>query len=79
MPAGRVGRFLRDDCSSGQVNQISADPYVTEITVGPLTIRLTQTVGAISQRTSSLTQTYEISNASGSRPTWRSRGTWTAI
>jgi hypothetical protein len=54
--------FLRDDCRNGQVNQISADPFVTEIAIGLTTIRLTQTLGAITQRTSELTQTYEITN-----------------
>jgi Ca2+-binding RTX toxin-like protein len=58
---GPVDSFLRDDCLNGQVTLISADPFVTELSIRGVTIRLTQTLAAISQRTSVLTQSYELS------------------
>jgi hypothetical protein len=60
-----IGRFLRDDCGEGQVEVLSESPLQSRVTIAPLTIELTQTLAAIDQRTSALTQSYRLLNDGG--------------
>jgi hypothetical protein len=62
---GPIGRFLRDNCGEGQVEVLSESPLTTRVSIPPLTIELTQSLGAIDQKTSTLTQSYRVRNDSG--------------
>lgn len=68
---GPIGRFLRDDCGDGQVVVESSTPQslttsLSSPELAPLSIRLTQSLASVEQKTSTLTQTYHVSNNGGS-------------
>lgn len=63
-----VGHFLEDNCGDGQVTVVSEIPgssLTTSLPLSPMTLEVTQTLAAVSDRTSTLTQVYRWSNDSG--------------
>ncbi len=54
--------YLNDFVNCVPVQVISESPLLTQFTLGALTVELTQTVSAIDQRTSTLTQRYRLMN-----------------
>jgi hypothetical protein len=68
---GPLGRFLRDDCGNGQVVVESSTPQslttsLSSPELGQVSIRLTQSLADVDRKTSTLTQTYRLSNHGGS-------------
>ena len=58
-------RMLADDCVNGQVELLSESPFTTRLTIGSLRIDLEQQVGPVARGSSTLRQTYTLTNTGG--------------
>jgi hypothetical protein len=57
-----AGRMLTDDCVDGQVELLSESPLTTRLTIGSLQIDLEQRVEPVTHGSSTLRQTYALTN-----------------
>ena len=60
-----AGRMLADDCVDGQVELLSESPLTTRLTIGSLQIDLEQQVEPVTRGSSTLRQTYTLTNTGG--------------
>jgi hypothetical protein len=60
-----AGRMLTDDCVSGQVEVLSEVPLTTRLVLGSLRIDLQQEIDPITLGSSTLRQTYTLTNTGG--------------
>ena len=61
-----AGRMLADDCVDGQVELLSESPLTTRLQLGSLQIDLRQQVEPVTRGSSTLRQTYTLTNTGGS-------------
>jgi hypothetical protein len=60
-----AGRMLADDCVDGQVELLSESPLTTRLTIGSLQVDLEQQVEPVTRGSSTLRQTYTLTNTGG--------------
>ena len=64
--ASTAGRMLTDDCVDGQVQLLSENPLTTRLQLGALQIDVRQELGPVAFGSSTLRQTYTLTNTGGS-------------
>ena len=64
--ASTAGRMLTDDCVDGQVQLLSENPLTTRLQLGALQIDVRQELGPVALGSSTLRQTYTLTNTGGS-------------
>jgi hypothetical protein len=61
-----ANRMLADDCVNGQVQLLSESPLTTRLQLGSLQLDLRQELGPVTLESSTLRQTYTLTNTGGS-------------